>query len=95
MAWVLVQCNVYSAELEVKYIEKLLLSSQMIGEGGYYLTTLEGAVHVLKNYKSSIEVRGEKTTFNVPDTVYNIVFCFINLVFNINCLITIVELRSI
>lgn len=71
MTWVLVQCKVYTAELEVKYMEKLLLPSQMIGESGYYLTTLCGAVHVLKNYKSSEEAKGEKTIFNFPDTVYN------------------------
>lgn len=53
--WVLVQCNVLTAELEAEYMWGLLHPSLIPGEGGYYLTALCGAVHVLKSYKSSME----------------------------------------
>lgn len=33
----------------------------MSGEGGYYLTTLSSAVHVLKNFKESAEENLKKT----------------------------------
>ncbi|XP_050442799.1 protein sprint isoform X2 [Adelges cooleyi] len=55
LVWVLVQCNVLTAELEAEYMWGLLHPSLIPGEGGYYLTALCGAVHVLKSYKSSME----------------------------------------
>lgn len=55
LVWVLVQCNVLTAELEAEYMWGLLHPSLTTGEGGYYLTALCGAVHVLKSYKSSME----------------------------------------
>lgn len=74
MIWVLVQCNVYTAELEVEYMCGLLPPSRLnTGEGGYYLTTLSSAMNVLKSYKSSTETstmeNGVKTILNFPDTV--------------------------
>jgi len=64
LVWVLVQCNVLTAELEAEYMWGLLHPSLIPGEGGYYLTALCGAVHVLKSYKSSMEantINGVKT----------------------------------
>lgn len=64
LVWVLVQCNVLTAELEAEYMWGLLHPSLIPGEGGYYLTALCGAVHVLKSYKSSMEagtLNGVKT----------------------------------
>ncbi|EEC18490.1 RAB GDP/GTP exchange factor, putative [Ixodes scapularis] len=46
---VLVQCGMVSAEVEADYMWGLLHPSLLTGEGGYYLTTLSSAVHVLKN----------------------------------------------
>ncbi|VVC35873.1 Hypothetical protein CINCED_3A000453 [Cinara cedri] len=65
LVWVLVQCNVLTAELEAEYMWGLLHPSLIPGEGGYYLTALCGAVHVLKSYKSSMEAgtaNGVKTS---------------------------------
>ncbi|XP_077542005.1 protein sprint-like isoform X1 [Haemaphysalis longicornis] len=45
---VLVQCGMVSAEVEADYMWGLLHPSLLTGEGGYYLTTLSSAVHVLK-----------------------------------------------
>ncbi|CAN7999802.1 unnamed protein product, partial [Ixodes hexagonus] len=48
---VLVQCGMVSAEVEADYMWGLLHPSLLTGEGGYYLTTLSSAVHVLKNLR--------------------------------------------
>lgn len=50
--WVLVQSGFIAAEIEAEYMWGLLHPSLLSGEGGYYLTTLSSAVHVLKNFKS-------------------------------------------
>lgn len=74
LVWVLVQCNVLTAELEAEYMWGLLHPSLIPGEGGYYLTALCGAVHVLKSYKSSMEantINGVKT-LGSDNTVCNI-----------------------
>lgn len=41
-------------------ISGLLHPSLLSGEGGYYLTTLSSAVHVLKNFKDSCEENARK-----------------------------------
>lgn len=51
--WVLVRGKVVDAEIEAEYMWGLLHASLLSGEGGYYLTTLSSAVHVLKTFKSS------------------------------------------
>ncbi|XP_068907200.1 protein sprint isoform X5 [Tenebrio molitor] len=51
--WVLVRTNFVAAEIEAEYMWGLLHPSLLSGEGGYYLTTLSSAVHVLKNFKES------------------------------------------
>ncbi|CAH1792387.1 unnamed protein product [Owenia fusiformis] len=48
--YVLVQCGMVMAEVEADYMWGLLHPSVLNGEGGYYLTTLSSAVHVLKNF---------------------------------------------
>ncbi|XP_064621542.1 uncharacterized protein LOC135484216 isoform X2 [Lineus longissimus] len=48
--YVIVQCGLISAEIEADYMWGLLHPSLLAGEGGYYLTTLSSAVHVLKNF---------------------------------------------
>lgn len=51
--WVLVQSGMIAAEIEAEYMWGLLHPSLLSGEGGYYLTTLSSAVHVLKNFRAS------------------------------------------
>lgn len=50
--YVLVQCGIIAAEIEADYMWGLLHPSLLSGEGGYYLTTLSSAVHVLKNFQT-------------------------------------------
>ncbi|XP_050547742.1 protein sprint isoform X3 [Daktulosphaira vitifoliae] len=74
LVWVLVQCNVLTAELEAEYMWGLLHPSLIPGEGGYYLTALCGAVHVLKSYKSSMEAgttNGIKTSGSDNTIIYD------------------------
>ncbi|XP_051169511.1 protein sprint isoform X2 [Leptopilina boulardi] len=61
LVWVLVQGRVIDAEIEAEYMWGLLHPSLLTGEGGYYLTTLSSAVHVLKTFKSS---QGTMSTLN-------------------------------
>lgn len=53
LVWVLVQGKVVDAEIEAEFMWGLLHPSLLTGEGGYYLTTLSSAVHVLKTFKNS------------------------------------------
>ncbi|XP_067011563.2 protein sprint [Anabrus simplex] len=53
--WVLVQSGMVAAEIEAEYMWGLLHPSLLSGEGGYYLTTLSSAVHVLKNFRACSE----------------------------------------
>lgn len=62
--WVLVHGKVVDAEIEAEYMWGLLHASLLNGEGGYYLTTLSSAVHVLKTFKSS---QSTMSTLNVSD----------------------------
>lgn len=62
LVWVLVRGRVVGAEVEAEYMWGLLHPSLLTGEGGYYLTTLSSAVHVLKTFKSS---QGTMSTLNV------------------------------
>lgn len=62
LVWVLVRGKVVDAEVEAEYMWGLLHPSLLTGEGGYYLTTLSSAVHVLKTFKSS---QGTMSTLNV------------------------------
>ncbi|CAD1475719.1 unnamed protein product [Heterotrigona itama] len=61
LVWVLVRGKVVAAEVEAEYMWGLLHPSLLTGEGGYYLTTLSSAVHVLKMFKSS---QGTMSTLN-------------------------------
>ena len=53
--YVLVDCGLIAAEIEADYIWGLLHPSLLTGEGGYYLTTLSSAVHVLKHLREAME----------------------------------------
>ncbi|CAB0002409.1 unnamed protein product [Nesidiocoris tenuis] len=53
--WVLVQSGMVAAEIEADYMWGLLHPSLLSGEGGYYLTTLSSAVHVLKSFRACSE----------------------------------------
>ncbi|KAK7790528.1 hypothetical protein R5R35_001925 [Gryllus longicercus] len=53
--WVLVRSGMVAAEVEAEYMWGLLHPSLLSGEGGYYLTTLSSAVHVLKNFRACHE----------------------------------------
>lgn len=50
LMYVLVHCGMIAAEIEADYMWGLLHPSLLTGEGGYYLTTLSSAVHVLKTF---------------------------------------------
>ncbi|KAK9512437.1 hypothetical protein O3M35_000871 [Rhynocoris fuscipes] len=63
--WVLVQTGMVAAEIEADYMWGLLHPSLLSGEGGYYLTTLSSAVHVLKSFRAcSEEFVAAGTQFN-------------------------------
>ncbi|XP_057329306.1 protein sprint isoform X2 [Microplitis mediator] len=61
LVWVLVRGKVVDAEIEAEFMWGLLHPSLLTGEGGYYLTTLSSAVHVLKTFKTS---QGTMSTTN-------------------------------
>ncbi|KAF5308871.1 hypothetical protein FQR65_LT00571 [Abscondita terminalis] len=69
--WVLVKTNFVAAEIEAEYMWGLLHPSLLSGEGGYYLTTLSSAVHVLKNFKESNEENNKSHL--KPDSVLKVV----------------------
>ena len=48
--YVLVQTGLEAVEVEVEFLWGLLAPSLLSGEGGYYLTTLSSAVHVIKGF---------------------------------------------
>ena len=59
---VLVQSGLVSAEVEADYMWGLLHPSILAGEGGYYLTTLSSAVHILKNMRANDEANAAMIT---------------------------------
>ncbi|XP_049526201.1 protein sprint isoform X15 [Dermacentor silvarum] len=63
---VLVQCGLVSAEVEADYMWGLLHPSLLTGEGGYYLTTLSSAVHVLKSLRDSEDQPGAADAVTTP-----------------------------
>ncbi|XP_012215187.1 protein sprint isoform X3 [Linepithema humile] len=65
--WVLVHGKVVDAEIEAEYMWGLLHASLLNGEGGYYLTTLSSAVHVLKTFKSSQSTMSTLNGCGPPD----------------------------
>ncbi|KAL0108302.1 hypothetical protein PUN28_015088 [Cardiocondyla obscurior] len=65
--WVLVRGKVVDAEIEAEYMWGLLHASLLSGEGGYYLTTLSSAVHVLKTFKSSQSTVSTLNGCGTPD----------------------------
>lgn len=57
LVWVLVQGGMVEAEIEAEFMWGLLEPSLLSGEGGYYLTTLFSAVHLLKNLRACYETQ--------------------------------------
>lgn len=55
MIWVLVQCNVFTAEIEANYMKELILPSRISSDALYYLITFEAATLALKNNKFYME----------------------------------------
>ena len=53
LLYVLLQAGSVSLEIEADYMWGLLHPCLLAGEGGYYLTTLSSAVHVLKGLIAS------------------------------------------
>nr|CAB3265587.1 ras and Rab interactor 2-like [Phallusia mammillata] len=58
----LVHCNFVAADIEAQYIDGLLDPTLLLGEGGYYLTTLISAVQVVLSMK-----RREAALPNISD----------------------------
>ncbi|KYN06439.1 Protein sprint [Cyphomyrmex costatus] len=65
--WVLIRGKVVDAEVEAEYMWGLLHASLLSGEGGYYLTTLSSAVHVLKTFKSNQSTMSTLNGCGTPD----------------------------
>ncbi|XP_053313470.1 ras and Rab interactor 3-like isoform X2 [Spea bombifrons] len=49
---VLIDCDLTSLQLDVEYMMELLDPSQLQGEGGYYLTTMFGALYHISSYNT-------------------------------------------
>lgn len=69
--WVLVQSGMVTAEIEAEFMWGLLHSSLLSGEGGYYLTTLSSAIHILKNFRASEET-STATKFDVSHVTHHL-----------------------
>ncbi|XP_034946737.1 protein sprint isoform X2 [Chelonus insularis] len=67
LVWVLVRGKVVDAEIEAEFMWGLLHPSLLTGEGGYYLTTLSSAVHVLKTFKNSQGTMSTSNGCGTPD----------------------------
>ncbi|XP_078064024.1 ras and Rab interactor 3-like, partial [Mustelus asterias] len=51
LTYVLASSNLTNLSLDVEYMMELLDQSQLQGEGGYYLTTMFGALYHISNYQ--------------------------------------------
>ncbi|CAM1308925.1 RIN2 (predicted) [Pycnogonum litorale] len=77
--YVLVHCGMIAAEVEADYMWGLLHPSLLTGEGGYYLTTLSSAVHILKNFKLCHEDKNISSKKYVGSNPQNKVPCISDL----------------
>ncbi|XP_067877868.1 ras and Rab interactor 2-like isoform X2 [Heterodontus francisci] len=50
MTYIIAECDLPELSLEVEYMMELLDQSELMGEGGYYLTTLYASLFELQNY---------------------------------------------
>jgi hypothetical protein len=66
LIYVVVHCGIVAAEIEADYMWDLINPAVMNTEGGYYLTSLNSAVLVLKNFKAMQE------TQHTQHEVYNV-----------------------
>ena len=69
---VLVQAGLVAAEIEADYMWGLLHPCLLAGEGGYYLTTLSSAVHVLKKLRVSMESNNDQVREDTMNTFLEI-----------------------
>lgn len=67
--YALSHCGVVSAEIEADYMWGLLHPCLVAGEGGYHLTTLSSAVHVLKNLINASTLCEKHQMSNLSQTV--------------------------
>nr|XP_056701756.1 ras and Rab interactor-like protein [Euleptes europaea] len=51
LTYVLLKCDIVSAQLDVEYMMELMDPSQLQGEGGYYLTTWFGVLYHIANFQ--------------------------------------------
>ncbi|XP_078592031.1 ras and Rab interactor 2-like isoform X2 [Branchiostoma floridae x Branchiostoma japonicum] len=65
--YVLAHCNLIHAEIEAEYMWSLLNPHLVNGEGGYYLTTLSSAIHVLKNLENTEPTTSRERVPSVSD----------------------------
>uniref|UniRef100_A0A670J309 VPS9 domain-containing protein n=1 Tax=Podarcis muralis TaxID=64176 RepID=A0A670J309_PODMU len=56
LIYMLVNCDVVSVQLDVEYMMELMDPSQLLGEGGYYLTTWFGALFHIENFQPAATV---------------------------------------
>ncbi|XP_070579039.1 protein sprint-like [Ptychodera flava] len=63
--YVLAHCDVKTAEIDADYMQGLLEPNLLLGQGGYYLTTLISAVYVIKNLHLE-ENNGETNALRLP-----------------------------
>jgi len=57
LIYVLVHCGLVAVEIEASYMLELLHPSLLVTEGGYYLTSLSGAIYVLQNFQQTHETQ--------------------------------------
>ncbi|XP_067837567.1 ras and Rab interactor 2-like [Heptranchias perlo] len=50
MSYIIAQCDLPELSMEVEYMMELLGQSELMGEGGYYLTSLYASMYELQNY---------------------------------------------
>ncbi|XP_048864181.1 ras and Rab interactor 2 [Brienomyrus brachyistius] len=57
LTFTLAQCNMPDLDIEIQYMMELLDSCQLNGEGGYYLTSIYGAMSLIKNLQEEQETQ--------------------------------------
>lgn len=66
LIYVVVHCGIIAAEIEADYMWDLINPAVMNTEGGYYLTSLNSAVLVLKNFKEMQEAQNTQHESRLP-----------------------------
>lgn len=69
LVYIIVQCGLISAEIEIEYMLGLLHPSILNGEGSYYLSVFSSAIQVLKNMYTADSARQLKDVISLtPST---------------------------